>query len=272
MFNENRTFGVEIEFIGSGYDGDERVRDAMRARGLGCRIEGYNHDTQNHWKIVTDCSVSDSAGKGLELVSPPMSGLNGMIQLQLACEALEEAGAKVNRTCGLHVHHDARDFTPTAFKGLAHLYIRFEDTIDELVARSRRKSNNSYCRSVKTWHEQVLNGQIYFGGGPSRLEDATGVDDISRYFHSNRYFKLNFESYRQHGTVEFRQHQGTLNFKKIANWVMLTQAMVERSINEVVAPPVSNSRDSWKRFRKTLKLQGSHLIQYYNKRRKELAA
>ena len=38
---------------------------------------------------------------------------------------------------------------------------------------------------------------------------------------SCRYYKINFQAFATHGTIEFRQHSGTLDADKAANWVRL---------------------------------------------------
>ena len=49
----------------------------------------------------------------------------------------------------------------------------------------------------------------------------------------SRYRKMNLQSFSKYGTVEIRQHQGTLNWLKIVNWMIFTQALVTRSYRKV---------------------------------------
>ena len=42
----------------------------------------------------------------------------------------------------------------------------------------------------------------------------------------NRYKTVNVCAYGRHGTIEFRQHQGTTNADKILNWLAFCEAMV----------------------------------------------
>ena len=62
-FNEERTFGVEIEFQGN----REEVARLMNAKGVRAYVEEYNHSTKSYWKLITDSS-------GYELISPPLKG------------------------------------------------------------------------------------------------------------------------------------------------------------------------------------------------------
>lgn len=271
--NNNRTFGVEIEFIGNRY----AVAQEIKATGLRCEIEGYNHCTRSHWKIVSDSSVhatgrqsgSGRQGRsGWELVSPILKGQDGLEQIKKVCQAMKQAGATVNVTCGLHVHHDARDFNVNTFKNIVKIYARFETTIDTLVAPSRRGNENTYCQTL-----QRVN--------MDRLLKQTSIDGI-RYTYGSRYLKLNLDAYITHGTVEFRQHQGTIDAEKIINWIKLTQAIVERAVARGVGKGTTTDWESFKYFLflnpdpnnrvSSYSEEAKQMFKYYNKRRQELAA
>lgn len=273
----NRTFGVELEFVSR--DHGHEVKRQMSLRGLDCRIEGYNHVTKNHWKIVTDSSVRPNRKQsqngynyGLELVSPILKGENGLEQLKIATEALEAAEAKVNKSSGLHVHHGARDLNINSFKNVLRLYLRFENTLDSLVAPSRRGDHNTYCRSMVqatgTWEER-------------KIDAARNLNELAPVY-GGRFFKLNLHSFATHSTIEFRQHQGTIEFEKISNWIKLTQAIVERSHGRKVMKTTSGA-DNWKLFAEVLFLDRANnitkksdyaktVVSFFNKRIKKLAA
>lgn len=218
-FNENRTFGVEIEFFGTTA---RKVIEALENAGINVRHESYNHTTRSHWKLVSDVSVNNT-GTGLssgghELVSPILKGKRGLEELKNVMEALTTAGAKVDRTCGLHVHHGVNDFTVENFKTIFTLYYKFENFFNAVVAPSRRE--NRFCQSI--YRNEI-----------DALENAASLTDIGRIF-SSRYKKLNFQSFYRHNTIEFRQHGGTHEASKAVNWVIFTQAIVERAKLETV--------------------------------------
>jgi hypothetical protein len=48
---------------------------------------------------------------------------------------------------------------------------------------------------------------------------------------ATRYHKFNMESMSRYGTVEFRQHSGTIEPDKAMNWIRVCVAFVERSLN-----------------------------------------
>lgn len=202
----NRRFGVEIEAYNCTR---ERLARELREAGISVAVEGYNHDTRNHWKLVTDGSLSGS--NTFELVSPILEGEAGLRELQKVCWVLDYCEVKVNDSCGLHIHMDAANFTLSTWKNLILTYRRAERIIDAFMPPSRR--NNHYCRGLQSITEQ-------------RIQDAGSLRDLQNAFGGDRYHKLNLESYSRHRTVEFRQHGGTTNYTKMENWIHFISNMI----------------------------------------------
>lgn len=212
------TFGVEIECIlprGVQY---AQVQDALRAAGVEATAEMYNHALRSHWKIVSDGSLHARNGYGCEVVSPPLRGEDGFAQLVKVCQVLVALRAKVNRSCGFHVHVGAASQHVPFFRNLVKLYASSQAAIDTFLSPSRRGYQNGYCRPVE-YNEAAL-------------DRATTVTEVARASgqtaggrDGSRYRKLNLQSFWQHGTVEFRHHQGTVEGAKAANWVRLVLRM-----------------------------------------------
>jgi carbonic anhydrase/acetyltransferase-like protein (isoleucine patch superfamily) len=207
----NRRFGVEIEFHGSR---SEATR-ALNAAGIECEEEGYNHQHRSHWKIVPDGSVS----AGGELVSPILRGEDGFSQIRKACQALRASGATVSLETGLHVHHDVAGLRVSAFKRMVHNWRDSQDAIDTLVAPSRRGHQN-YTSPLTPWDLELVDSLDSMTNARSRLGD-----------HNERFRAFNVQAYGRHGTVEVRQHQGTLNADKIIAWVKFGQAFILAAVD-----------------------------------------
>ena len=182
----------------------------LRRAGIETHAEGYNHATRPHWKIVHDASVPG----GCELVSPVLSGEDGIQTARRVADLLDENGCTVRRTCGFHAHVSLDELNGGQVALLAELYRSNERHIDSFMPPSRR--NGGYCRSL-------LNGD---------LSNCRSVTDVARQISGgSRYIKLNLQAYHRHGTVEFRQHSGTCNADKVENWVRFCLAMVEYAAN-----------------------------------------
>ena len=95
------------------------------------------------------------------------------------------------------------------------------------MPNSRRGDNNTYCKSIRNL--------------APRLSRATTIQSLARV-QSGRYFKVNLQSFLCHGTIEFRQHSGTVNPAKICNWIEFLDSFIESSKSHVVSSvPVASS-------------------------------
>lgn len=98
----------------------------------------------------------------------------------------------VNKTCGLHVHLDMRN------RNMNECYAslrKFQDLLFAMVSTDRQY-NDRYCAYV---------------------------DDTNQ---ETRKVAINKRAYEKHRTLEIRLHQGTLDMKKIENWVGLLLKIV----------------------------------------------
>ena len=94
------TFGVEIECYNAA---SSIIRERAAANNLNIAYESYNHrDGHNYFKFTSDASIQGEMP--IECVSPVLKGKSGFSDLKNCCKTLNEAGVKVNRSTGLHVH------------------------------------------------------------------------------------------------------------------------------------------------------------------------
>jgi hypothetical protein len=216
----NRKYGIEIEFTGIDR---QAAASVVRAAGIDVAAEEYNHNIRGYWKIITDSSC------GLEAVSPPLEGEEGLEQIKKVCAALKGAGAKVNKDCGVHVHMEATDFTLDNFKNLFKYWAKFEDVFDSLMPASRRLQDNTYCRSnLKAIANNAQNHAIACERIFERIDAMQTIDDIKDIY-PTRYYKLNPHSYWRYGTIEVRHHNGSLDGEKLTNWVRLIDGLFTRA-------------------------------------------
>jgi len=202
-----RTVGIEIECLIPATS--ESAINADISAVLEYNRESWNTITRTYWKGITDSSLEAPRGYvGREYVSPPLKPTELFLQLPLLLQVLELHGARVNKSCGFHVHIDGAGYTPKRMQYLINHYAKSETALDCLMPLSRRASNAGYCKSVRNVQRTMLasDGRIRHG----------------------RYFKLNLESFAKHGTVEFRHHSGTLDFGKMVCWIALCHATAER--------------------------------------------
>ena len=107
--------------------------------------------------------------------------------------ALNSIGARVNRSCGLHVHLDQRT-NPTPELTFQKL-VRSLGLLYTVVPKSRRE--NTYCkRNLRTSFQS-----------------------------HDRYKAINSCAYRRYKTLEVRLFGGTLNAEKVINWIETLEAI-----------------------------------------------
>lgn len=194
------TFGVEFEcLLPTGMSHAAAALRVSELSQLTVRSELYGHSSRDYWKVVTDGSLGDYA-RGAEFVSPVLSGEAGMQQVAAICRALTAIGAKVSRRCGYHVHVGARGQPVGFFQRLMTAYKHHEAGIDAVMPASR--SNNHYCQ---TFQHPLLS--------------VTDLNAFLQRCGSDRYRKINLHAYWRHGTVEFRQHSGTVDEAKAIAWL-----------------------------------------------------
>lgn len=121
-------------------------------------------------------------------------------------------GARVDTTCGLHVHIDVRHL-PESNDGMdgrplgaAQTYdrlCRMYPVLKKLVPRSRW--NNRYC---------AFNN------------NRPDSEDYRRPRNGDRYAAINWCSYSEHKTIEFRLAPGSTNLVKIESWALLCRYLV----------------------------------------------
>jgi len=174
-----------------------------------CNYDDY-YGNQGRWVVKSDGSLGAS---GCEVTSPPLRGEAGFEELRRVCRTLTRLGCTVDRRCGTHVHHDVGGSSANTIKRFVRSWHENQTLIDGLVSESRRPGGSSYCAPLRD--EEVR-----------RIEACSDLDSIG-YLDIDRYRTVNVSSYSSHGTIEVRQHQGTLDHEKIRSWVRLGQAMLD---------------------------------------------
>jgi len=247
--NLNRKLGIEIEFVapiigrGSNRDVQELLAQVLSNHGIRSCSRGYTHQPLPrgcHLAVEHDASLRDeSKYRGLswsklEVKTAPMLWHEVERILPEALEIIQYVGARINASCGLHVHHHLpeAEHKPQVVRNLQHLWWRFHRVMYGVVAPSRQ--SHMYCC-------------------PPRLDHATIFDRCHSYPSlcgklslMERYHGLNLNlANRERMTVEWRIHGGTTDWEKIRPWVLATQRWVEHSIKRSChfkPEPVANTQ------------------------------
>lgn len=208
---ELRNFGVEAEFFG--IDSGSALT-LLRRAGIEADDDGYHHHARPYWRVTDDSSVN---GEGNELVSPILGieRAEHAQQVTRALTALESGGAVVDATCGLHVHHDIQHMTPQDVAETVAHYALFQPAINSVLHPAR--VGNSYGMPMsrpREWYENISALHNY----AELRREGSGY---------GRYHAINMQAIRDHGTLEFRQHAGTLKPNVALTWARFTRLFID---------------------------------------------
>ena len=205
-----------------------------------CYAEDWNTETSDHWKIIYDGSVSGDCNQdSVEVISPPLSGIDGLKQVESVVDRMNKYGIEVNRSTGLHVHHCSSNLKLKTFVNLLKFYAFYEGIIDSLMPKSRRGSGRTYLGAVKEVARVdsakefciKIDNYVHENGLTLNWNYREDIIELCRFLDNERYCKINIVAFRKHGTIEFRHHSGTVDPKKVSAWVELTQLILNYCAN-----------------------------------------
>jgi hypothetical protein len=184
------------------------------------------------WVAMSDGSLS--CGTHAEVVSPICTYADLPI-IQTICRALRRAGAKVDASCGIHIHIDGAPFKadPKAIVRLAKWHNKQENIVFAMLG-TRASRVNQWTRPINQ-------------GFYSRIEKYRGanLNTIQRYWYegngsyrgpsahydNSRYHALNLHSLFFRGTVEFRHFEATLHAGKVKAFIQFAAACAAYALN-----------------------------------------
>ncbi len=255
----NRTFGVEIEFFGLNFviapiDGNiikpycisSRAKDGRNFWNLFRDYKIPLGADKNSWHFEQDSSVRGKGYNrcGVELISPILSGIDGLLQVYRAFKFLHDIdGIDTDASCGFHVHHgvDPKTFNRKELQKLVHIVHCYEEDFYLLIPGDRR--NAETCRPIEIDVEAFLAAcEVSYNSDELRIKQLWYSPE-NRYdkessknprYDKTRYHGLNLHSYWYRSTIEFRYHSSVLkDIDEIMQWIIFTQYLIEMSQGNV---------------------------------------
>ena len=221
-----RRFGVEIECGHPG--GREHVTAAMQAAGF--PFASYE---RGGWDVGFD-------GSGVEVRTTILQGKDGFRELKRIFKLLNDEGCYVTTRDGMHVHHDAPELrtNPKLVIKLIDDFLASRGALTEVIA-PRRVRNYGACpqwhpehiAAIRRWAEQSERPNPSYRPNSRYAMERTRVLPVTADMPRFGRYDLNTDALREHGSIEWRLHEGSLNYDQAEAWIMLVQKFMHRAIN-----------------------------------------
>lgn len=253
---KDQAFGMELEFSGiTRQQAAETIAQVINGN-PGYVYEGGTYykctvtgSDQRKWTVMRDSSVKIIGnGEQCEFVTPKCT-YDDIPTVQECVRTLRKAGAKVDGSCGLHIHIDGANHTAKSIKNLVFTFRAKEDLIFKAV-KTQQSRLNRWCRPIDD--TLVNNIRSLTTVDDNSMRDtwySTYTDYQSRdaHYHGSRYHALNLHSLWYRGTVEFRLFEATLHAGEVRAYLTLCLAISAAAINakRASADVLDNGNDKY---------------------------
>lgn len=202
--------------------------------------------------------LRDGSIEGLEYVTVPMSGRQGLYAVREICKELSKR-TKFNQTCALHLHLGGLERNEKSLLSMFILTLMMQDELFSLQPKYKKNNpganHGGFC---KPFNKSLVNE---LGKRPAKMSDSDIRNSFSRIFEfisdgrsyghysynldnvgahpsdpngnrkwniNSRYFITNFVPiiFGNKKTVEFRQHHITHDFEKVMQFLFNCAVMV----------------------------------------------
>jgi hypothetical protein len=233
----DRTYGVEFELCFNGSKFMEYIKTKLGKNDHEAHQikrwfqNGYQEECNQilaqlgleGWDCHGDGSVrvNDYEDIGTEIVSPVLSGTEGLRKIAAFLEFAKASGGYVNRSCGGHVHVGAADLLQGNQKQVANRIIlgmltakKFKPLLDMFISDERKETSGQWAKHF-TDNDMARTSDVV-----SNMTDAPAtvmsIQTVISSLQSDRYKAINFQNlYGNKKTIEFRIFEGSLDLPKI---------------------------------------------------------
>lgn len=251
---KDQCFGMEDEMTG--------ITRAEAAKALGeyfgtrPRYIGGSYDKWavtdsdgKEWTFVSDASIKLERKAGdeyvtthdreysVEMVTPKLT-YDEIPKLQEVIRTLKNVGAKVNSSCGLHIHIDASNHNRQSLKNLLSIMYSKEDILFKALKVNEDRAHR-WCKKVREPMLEKARRRLSAEETKdlTRLEniwyeDFDHYDNRNNHYNDSRYYALNLHSVFYRGTVEFRCFNATLHAGRAKAYLHLCLAMSAKAIQQ----------------------------------------
>ena len=208
---------------------------------VGGNYDAYtvNDGSGRKWKVVSDGSIlcqargdrTASRLYAVEVVSP-ICRYEDIETVQELVRELRKGGARVNDSCGIHVHVDASRHDPKTLRNLVNIMASKEDLLYKTLKVNIDREY--YCKKADLRFLDDVNLKRPKSMSEFEMLWYNGSSGRHAHYHNSRYHALNLHSVFSKGTIEFRMFNATLHAGEVKSYIQLclaisNQALVQRS-------------------------------------------
>jgi len=202
-----------------------------------------------NWTFMSDASirkekkdgnsytVTQDSAYSVEMVTPKLT-YEEIEKLQEVIRILRGAGAKVNDSCGLHIHIDGANHNRQSLKNLLSIMYSKEDILFKALKVNENRAHR-WCKKVREPMLEKARRRLSAEETKdlTRLEniwyeDFDSYDSRRNHYNDSRYYALNLHSVFYRGTVEFRCFNATLHAGRAKAYLHLCLAMSAKAIQQ----------------------------------------
>lgn len=207
--DKSKYVGIEIEFF-SRYS-SAYIQDLLKKNKFlssFCKL-GYDGSIRVPW------ARNDNDGLELRILCKTTQLASRLAAVRKFLNKIE---AQANKSCGLHVHLDARHVdAEKMFKNLT----KELTPIEKSVPPYRLKG--TYAKSIKNDVNSMLEMLSYYKRGLNNTSyrqtgDGVRIDTRVYNYLPKKYRSINIECMLRYKTIEVRCHEGTINCAEIYQW------------------------------------------------------
>jgi hypothetical protein len=187
---------------------------------------------RHKWEIVEDESLKPDDGQELrraEVVLGPLETKDLEI-VRRACKTVQIAGARVNASCGVHVHFSAQPFDGRSLRRLVALVYMYEPILYRALKVSPERMEK-FCKPIhEGFAREVLSSKSEPLTITQQWYETCGAGVTTGRFDPVRYYGLNLNPEPLRNHYELRYFNGTLEPDVVVSYLHLALGMLRHAL------------------------------------------
>lgn len=244
----DQKFGIELEFTGITRETAANVIAEYYdtySKHMGGIYDKYvvRDEQRREWKIMSDSSIIpqasvpsdyDSGQYKCEFVTP-VCKYSDIEAIQDIVRLLRQKRAKVNYSCGIHVHVDGAAYDERSLRNLVNIMFSKEDILARALNIEEDRLDQ-WCKKADRTFVEKLNRSKRPPPMNEQRDMWYNTRDSLRctfsHYDPTRYHMLNLHSYHSNGNIEFRCFNSTLHAGKVKAYIQFCLAVSAQALNQ----------------------------------------